>query len=225
MFKCPNSVVEQVAQHLGGRIIRGELSACERIQEQKVTQELNVSRSSVREALLILERRHLVIITPRCGAQVAELTAHEIESLYALVTQLYIMLANAVARNWRDQSDLAPLLAVQAQLQECATRDDIAGFVHSGFVLVQVALPLANNAFLQETLENLLPAISRTYHLALAKRQSAMSQFMTRFADLLQAVLARDAEQVGAVLLAYGQHNCALVLAALAEPKAAQGSE
>ena len=59
-FKAPDSLAEQIAHHLAERIIRGDLKPGERIQEQKVTQALNVSRGSVREALLILERRHLV---------------------------------------------------------------------------------------------------------------------------------------------------------------------
>ena len=67
-FKAPDSLSEQIAHYLAERIIRGELKPAERIQELKVTQALNVSRGSVREALLILERRHLVTILPRRGA-------------------------------------------------------------------------------------------------------------------------------------------------------------
>jgi DNA-binding GntR family transcriptional regulator len=49
-FKAPDSLAEQIAHHLAERIIRGELAPGERIQEQKVTLALNVSRGSVREA-------------------------------------------------------------------------------------------------------------------------------------------------------------------------------
>jgi DNA-binding GntR family transcriptional regulator len=216
-FKAPDSLAEQIAHHLAERIIRGELKERERIQEQKVTQALNVSRGSVREALLILERRHLIVILPRRGAQVTELTAHNVKSLYALVMELYIVLGNAVAASWRNEADLAPLLDVQRQLQASAAREDIDAFVENSFDVMRAAFPFANNPFLQETLENLLPAISRTYHLALARRKSEMSQFLNTFAALLQAVLARDPVQIRALLLAYGQHNCTLVLAALAE--------
>ncbi|MDP3844812.1 MAG: GntR family transcriptional regulator [Pseudomonas sp.] len=216
-FKAPDSLAEQIAHHLAERIIRGELKERERIQEQKVTQALNVSRGSVREALLILERRHLIVILPRRGAQVTELTAHNVKSLYALVMELYIVLGNAVAVSWRNEADLAPLLAVQRQLQASAAREDIDAFVENSFDVMRAAFPFANNPYLQETLENLLPAISRTYHLALARRKSEMSQFLNTFASLLQAVLARNAEQVRSVLLAYGQRNCTLVLAAMAE--------
>jgi DNA-binding GntR family transcriptional regulator len=216
-FKAPDSLAEQIAQHLAERIIRGELKERERIQEQKVTQALNVSRGSVREALLILERRHLIVILPRRGAHVAELTAHNVKSLYALVIELYIVLGNAVAVHWRTEAELAPLLAVQLQLQASSGREDIDTFVESSFDVMRAALPFANNPYLQETLENLLPAISRTYHLALVRRKSEMSTFVNTFANLLQAVIARDLVQLREILQGYGQHNCALVLAALAE--------
>ena len=216
-FKAPDSLAEQIAHHLAERIIRGELKARERIQEQKVTQALNVSRGSVREALLILERRHLVVIPPRRGAQVAELTPHKVKSLYALVIELYVLLARAVIERWQSQEELAPFLAIQQQLQDSLQREDINAFVQGSFDIMRAAFPFADNPYLQETLENLLPAISRTYHLALERRKSEMGQFINTFASLLQAIVGRDAEQARQVLLGYGEHNCQLVLAALAE--------
>ncbi len=216
-FKAPDSLAEQIAHHLAERIIRGELKARERIQEQKVTQALNVSRGSVREALLILERRHLVVIPPRRGAQVAELTPHKVKSLYALVIELYVLLARAVIERWQDQEELAPFLAIQQQLQDSLQREDINAFVEGSFDIMRAAFPFADNPYLQETLENLLPAISRTYHLALERRKGEMGQFINTFASLLQAIVGRDAEQARQVLLGYGEHNCQLVLAALAE--------
>ena len=216
-FKAPDSLAEQIAHHLAERIIRGELKARERIQEQKVTQALNVSRGSVREALLILERRHLIVIPPRRGAQVAELTPHNIESLYALVIELYILLGKAVADSWQVEADLGPFLVIQQRLQNSLQREDINVFVESSFDIMRAAFPFSNNPYLQETLDNLLPAISRTYHLALERRKGEMNQFISTFANLLQAIIARDEAAASAVLNAYGEHNRALVLAALAE--------
>jgi DNA-binding GntR family transcriptional regulator len=216
-FKAPDSLAEQIAHHLAERIIRGELKERERIQEQKVTQALNVSRGSVREALLILERRHLIVILPRRGAQVSELTPHNVKSLYALVMELYILLARAVADGWRVEADLAPFLAIQQRLVDCLQREDIHAFVEHSFAIMRAASPFSNNPYLQETVENLLPAISRTYHLALERRKGEMGQFLDTFAQLLQAIVERDQQRAREVLLAYGEHNCQLVLATLAE--------
>jgi len=56
---------EQIAKHIGEQIITGELVEGERIQELRIAKELDVSRGSVREALLLLERTHLIQIYPR----------------------------------------------------------------------------------------------------------------------------------------------------------------
>ncbi len=216
-FKAPDSLAEQIAQYLAERIIRGELKACERIQEQKVTQALNVSRGSVREALLILERRHLIVILPRRGAQVVELTAHKVRSLYALVMELYSLLARAVAERWQEEAQLAPFEAIRQRLALSQEKADIDSFVEASFDIMRAAFPFADNPYLQDTVENLLPAISRTYHLALEQRRGEMKQFLDTFAELLQAIEVRDPERARQILLGYGERNCQLVLAALAE--------
>jgi GntR family transcriptional regulator, rspAB operon transcriptional repressor len=214
-FKAPDSLAEQIAHHLAERIIRGELKPGERIQEQKVTLALNVSRGSVREALLILERRHLIAILPRRGAHVTELTAHKVQSLCTLMSEMYILLGNAVAQRWTAPSDLGPFLQIQQRLVDSYERQDISAFVEDSFNVMRAAYPFADNPYLQETVENLHPAMSRAYYLALDQRKAEMSEFLALFAQLLEAVLARDLVQIRVVLSSYAQRSCALVLSAL----------
>ena len=215
-FKAPDSLSEQIAHHLAERIIRGELKPAERIQEQKVTQALNVSRGSVREALLILERRHLVTILPRRGAHVTELNEHHVRSLCTLMGEMYILLGNGVANGWKTQADLAPFLQIQQRLRTSFERQDIQAFVEDSFNVMRAAYPFADNLYLQETVENLQPAMSRNYYLALEQRKAEMSEYLVLFDHLLEAVIARDQPRIRAVLSAYAQRSCDLVLAALA---------
>ncbi|MEE4911013.1 GntR family transcriptional regulator [Pseudomonas alliivorans] len=214
-FKAPDSLAEQIAHHLAERIIRGELKPGERIQEQKVTQALNVSRGSVREALLILERRHLVAILPRRGAQVTVLNAHNVTSLCTLMSELYILQANAVAEHWKTEEDLSPFLAIQQRLRASLESQDVKAFVEESFNVMRAAYPFANNPYLEETIENLQPSMSRSYFLALEQRKAEMSDYLELFGQLLAAVVARDLAQVRVVLINYGQRSCQLVLAAL----------
>ncbi|KMN21449.1 GntR family transcriptional regulator [Pseudomonas helleri] len=214
-FKAPDSLAEQIAHHLAERIIRGELKPGERIQEQKVTLALNVSRGSVREALLILERRHLIAILTRRGAHVTELTAHKVQSLCTLMSEMYILLGNAVAQRWTAPSDLGPFLQIQQRLVDSYERQDISAFVEDSFNVMRAAYPFADNPYLQETVENLHPAMSRAYYLALEQRKAEMSEFLALFAELLEAVLARDFSQIRVVLSRYAQRSCDLVLSAL----------
>ena len=215
-FKAPDSLSEQIADYLAERIIRGELAPGERIQEQKVTQALNVSRGSVREALLILERRHLVAILPRRGAHVTRLDERSVRSLCALMGEFYILLGNAVAQKWRTDADLRPFLDIQQRLQQAREQQDIKSFVAESFAVMRAAYPFADTPYLQETVENLQPAMSRAYYLALDQRQANMLDYLDLFARLLDAVVARDLPRIREVLTAYCQRSCELVLAALA---------
>ncbi|RRV05629.1 GntR family transcriptional regulator [Pseudomonas sp. v388] len=215
-FKAPDSLAEQIAQHLADRIIRGELKPGERIQEQKVTQALNVSRGSVREALLILERRHLVAILPRRGAQVTVLDAHNVTSLCTLMSELYILLAVAVASRWKAQEDLVPFLDIQRRLRASYESQDVKAFVEESFNVMRASYPFADNPYLQETVENLQPSMNRSYFLALDERKAEMSNYLALFDQLLEAVLARDLAKVRSVLVSYGQRSCQLVISALA---------
>ncbi|MNP05534.1 HTH-type transcriptional regulator McbR [compost metagenome] len=215
-FKAPDSLSEQIADYLAERIIRGELAPGERIQEQKVTQGLNVSRGSVREALLILERRHLVAILPRRGAHVTTMDERSVRSLCALMGEFYILLGNAVAQKWRTDADLRPFLEIQQRLQQARAQQDITVFVAESFAVMRAAYPFADNPYLQETVENLQPAMSRAYYLALDQRQASTDDYLELFARLLDAVVARDLPRIREVLTAYCQRSCELVLAALA---------
>ncbi|MFT0537512.1 GntR family transcriptional regulator [Pseudomonas fulva] len=217
-FKVPDSLAEQIADYLAERIIRGELAPAERIQEQKVTQALNVSRGSVREALLILERRHLVAILPRRGAHVTELDERSVRSLCTLMSEFYILLGNAVAQRWRNEDELRPFLDIQQRLQVAHAARDIEAFVAESFEVMRAAYPFADNPFLQETVENLQPAMSRAYYLSLDQRQANMVDYLGLFSHLLEAVVLRDLPRIREVLTAYGQRSCELVLAALARP-------
>ncbi|MCJ8167904.1 GntR family transcriptional regulator [Atopomonas sediminilitoris] len=214
-FKAPDSLAEQIAQHLSQRIIRGELKPCERIQEIKVTSELSVSRGSVREALLILQRRHLVSIPPRRGAMVAELTPHSVRALYALVKELYMLLAAEVAGTWQQEQELERFAQIQQGLLHAVQANDVQRFVDNSFEILHVGLSFVDNPYLKEVVLNLLPAIQRTYYFSLAHRAAEMHTFLDTYARLLQAIRQRDQASARQVMDDYAQHNCALVIAAL----------
>jgi DNA-binding GntR family transcriptional regulator len=61
-------LAEQIADQIAQQIISGELLEGERIPELKIAKDMHVSRGSVREALLLLQRTHLIEIYPRRGA-------------------------------------------------------------------------------------------------------------------------------------------------------------
>jgi DNA-binding GntR family transcriptional regulator len=79
-FNLSKNLSDQIADHLIDKVIRFEITPGERIYEQKVAEEMGVSRSPVREAFRILEKTGLVELVPRCGARVKGLSKKSIES-------------------------------------------------------------------------------------------------------------------------------------------------
>jgi len=213
-FQAPESLSEQIAQHLGTKIISGQLRPEERIQELKITKELDVSRGSVREALLILERRHLVSIYPRKGAVVSELTITHVNSLYDIYINLLTMLAvKLVNAHWKSE-DLAPFVAQVAKIKSQINRSvqPLEDIVNSGFELMRMCYPLVKNPYLAETLENFRPAISRTYFLAMQRRADQMPNTLDFFESLIVNVQLKDEIKIRKIISDYGEQQRSLVL-------------
>jgi len=213
-FNAPKSMAEQIAQHLAQQIISGQRDAKERIQELKVVDELDVSRGSVREALLLMERRHLVDILPRRGAMVAELTADSVENLFDVFGVLVTRLAILVAQRWQE-SELDDLIRHLVWLQGIAEQDDREEFMAQVFVLLSMAYPLARNEYLHELLVNMQPAVHRCYALAQRYKPNDGQAALEFFAALMQGVTKREVDLLPGAVKHYFDHQLALVLAAL----------
>ncbi|MCC4271963.1 GntR family transcriptional regulator [Marinobacter nauticus] len=224
-FQAPESLSEQIAQHLGQRIVVRDLKPGERIQELKVSGDLNVSRGSVREALLILERRHLVEIYPRRGAVVSELTIDSVNALYDIYIDLLCMLARKVLERWPGEQ----LGGVMGQVNEMQAVIDALNsnapdaaerVIEAGFGVMQYAYRLVENPFLEETLENFRPAISRTYYVALDHFRSEIAGTGTFFRRLADAAVEGDSERLQRVIQDFGEHQRHQVLSILTEETA-----
>jgi DNA-binding GntR family transcriptional regulator len=74
-------LVDDVAQSLQDAILAGGMRPGERLIETRICAELGVSRTTLREALLMLERRGLVRSEPRRGTFVTRLSRHEARDL------------------------------------------------------------------------------------------------------------------------------------------------
>ncbi|MGO1749374.1 MAG: GntR family transcriptional regulator [Marinobacter sp.] len=225
-FQAPESLSEQIAQHLGQRIVTRDLKPGSRIQELKVSGDLSVSRGSVREALLILERRHLVEIFPRRGAVVSSLTVASVNNLYDIYIDLLCMLGRKVIERWSGDElggVMRRVQEVEAVIQAVnSTGPDAAEkVIDAGFGVMRYAYELVDNPFLEETLENFRPAISRTYFAALENFQEGVGQTAVFFQRLGEAALSGDADRLQSAIQAFGEHQRQLILSILREEERA----
>jgi len=79
---CALTLPQQIADHLGHRIMNGECPPGSRLKEEEFAERYSVSRGPVREAFRILERRGFVEIVPRHGARVRAFDPADLTSLF-----------------------------------------------------------------------------------------------------------------------------------------------
>ena len=77
-------LTDRVLVALREAITSGRLPADARIKQEQIAAELGVSRTPVREALVLLEQEGLVRLVPRRGALVQGFTAADVRELYEL---------------------------------------------------------------------------------------------------------------------------------------------
>jgi DNA-binding GntR family transcriptional regulator len=213
-FNAPKSMAEQIAQHLENQIISGQRLAKERIQELKVVDELDVSRGSVREALLLMEKKHLVDILPRRGAMVAELTAESVRNLFDVFGVLITRLVILVTERW-EENELTELVQHLTWLKSIAGQEDREEFMRQVFVLLSMAYPLARNEYLHEVLANMQPAVHRCYALAQRFKPNDGQAALVFFGALMTGVTTREVNLLPEAVKNYFDHQLELVLAAL----------
>ena len=215
------SLSEQIAEHLSERIVRGDLAPGQKLPENDLAKELDVSTNSLREAFRLLEKQHLIQLQPRRGARVCEVTESEVRDLYDFLFLLLSHLAAQAARDWKpgEIEDLAMMLP---ELERHYRNADMPGAHQVAFRFVEMATArFARNRYLADDIEDLVPLLKRFSFIALQEDTTEFDMSLKIFQRLLENVLARNAEQAAADIREYGDNQCRLVLRAIAKRDAA----
>ncbi|MBW8785553.1 MAG: GntR family transcriptional regulator [Novosphingobium sp.] len=120
----PSVVASQhVADVVADRILSGQLKPGDRIKQDELATELNMSRIPVRDALRMLETRGLVTLRANAGARVASLTVRDMEISYEIRERIEPMLLAESMPNLTDD-DIEALRAAKARLDVVENLDD-----------------------------------------------------------------------------------------------------
>ena len=88
---------EVVSEALREAIIDGALKPGERLMEIQLADELGVSRTPIREAIRRLELEGFLIMVPRRGTYVADLSIKDINEVFEIRTALDVLAAGLAA--------------------------------------------------------------------------------------------------------------------------------
>ena len=208
------SLSEQIAKHISEQIIRGELVEGERIQELRIAAELDVSRGSVREALLLLERTHLIEIYPRRGAIVSEMSAQQVRALFDISSLLLGQIVQRIAETWRSY-EAESLQLLLDELGNQLKQGSIEKFYDLIFEGLARQHEMVGNAYLMKFYQELLPSIRRSYFLTLNTSRRELQESYDLFKLVTDAVLIRKSQQATLFMEDFCRHLRNLVLESL----------
>jgi DNA-binding GntR family transcriptional regulator len=212
------SLSEQIAKHISEQIIRGELVEGERIQELRIAAELDVSRGSVREALLLLERTHLIEIYPRRGAIVSEMSAQQVRALFDISSLLLGQIVQRIAETWRSY-EAERLQLLLDELGNQLKQGSIEKFYDLIFEGLARQHEMVGNAYLMKFYQELLPSIRRSYFLTLNTSRRELQESYDLFKLVTDAVLIRKSQQATLFMEDFCRHLRNLVLESLTRMK------
>lgn len=157
--KRAESLGAQIANVLRQRIVRGELAPGERITEEALAEEFDVSRGPVRDALTQLSFEKLVRIQRPRGVFVVGLTRDDVDQLYSLRGALEQLALSRAVRVEDDARWQAMADAVQ-RMTAAAEDGDHAAFVVADLDFHSQIYALADHPRLEGAWRQYLPTFT-----------------------------------------------------------------
>ncbi len=186
------------AELIRDAIVDGRLAPGSRLKEEELARELGISRTPVREALLVLQADGLIESTPNRGATVRSYDAADLDDLYQLRALLEGFAARlAAARITPEEVDR--LRESCERFVGLRTDDDVTELVRENVRFHDVILGAAGSERLAQMVRGViqLPLVYRSY-VWYSPEQKLISEHYHR--QLTAALAAREAERAELVM-------------------------
>lgn len=192
------ALYQQVAERLRLRIFAHELPPGRWMDEQALAQEYGISRTPLREALKVLASEGLVILKPRRGCYVTELSEQDLDEIFSVIALLEGRCA-AVATQRAKTADLSALAAIHEQLEEHARNGDADRFFDANHDFHARLQALADNRWLSQLIDETRKMLKLTRRDSL-RLEGRLKQSLAEHRAILKAVQARDANKAGRLM-------------------------
>jgi len=140
--------VDQAYAALRRRILDNAYAPGYRALESALAEELGVSRTPLREALIRLQDEGLVEVVPRHGMRVLPVSAESMRELYEVMTALESSAAEMVARRRPPPAELRPLQQATRDMARALRADDLEAWAQADERFHRALLELCGNRLL-----------------------------------------------------------------------------
>jgi DNA-binding GntR family transcriptional regulator len=195
----------EIIEIIRKRIVTLEYRPGHLLNEQKLADEFGVSRTPVREALIVLSTEGLVTMAPRTMTSVAEINIQKFREL----TELRLILEQGAARlavNNRTDEHLLRLEELEGKINS-ADSDDIRQMMIYDTEFHQIMSSAANNLMLSKKLTEVTNQFTRIMYL-LELKPTLITLDMPK---IIEALKFRRAEDMEKLLIAHVNYFMGLV--------------
>lgn len=174
-------------------ILKGELKPGERLMEIALAERLGVSRTPVREAMRKLALEGLVVMIPRRGAQVANITEKDLNDVLEVRIALEnLSIENACARMTEEQ--LAELWKAAKDFEATMAEGNLVKLAEADVAFHEVIYKSSDNRRLNQVLNNLREQIYR-YRVEYLKDEETRNLLVKEHEEIYEAIRNRDVKQ------------------------------
>lgn len=150
----PRVLADQVSRMLMEAILDGTLKPGERLTETDLQAQLGISRSPLREAFRDLEKKGMVIIVPRKGTYVKEVTTQDIRENFPVRATLEGLAARE-AHALITPEEIGQIAAALDGMKRAGETGDSELYRDNHFIFHKVFIKACGNELLIDTLRNL----------------------------------------------------------------------
>lgn len=189
------SLGDQVFEAIRDAIIRKELVPGTLYSVSAISEQLGVSRTPVREALLQLATNGVVRFEPNRGVRILQVTTKDIEEIYKLRLLLEVPCAFQAASTIDDEG-IARLTEIFTEMERCAKDDDESGFQANDLIFHGLILTISGNDRIVEAVN---VSRSQMHAKGLSTTPSRpLIEVLEPHRKLFEAIVARDPAAAGA---------------------------
>ncbi len=198
MSRHVNSLHDQVAQQLRDQIFAGELSPGAFVDENRLCEQLAISRTPLREALKVLTAEGLIRHEPRRGCFVNEVTEQDLDEIFPVIALLEGRCAFEAAQQATD-ADIAALEGLHQQLQSSADQGRIPDYYSANYAIHEAIIAMAGNKWLAQVISD-LRKILKLARLQQLNAPGRLAQSLAEHMAIFAALKARDPEGADAAM-------------------------
>jgi DNA-binding GntR family transcriptional regulator len=213
-----STLTTRALEALRAAIVDGRLAAGERYSVGQLAERFGVSRTPVREALLVLERQGVVRFERNRGVRVLETTAHDIEEVFALRLLLEVP-ATRRACALLDRDDFAALDHELTAMGALAREGDEGAFMAHDKRFHEIILRASGNRRLA-TIVSQLRDLVRFRGASTVGRSRDLEAILIEHVTILDALRAGDADAAARAMRAHLLETGRLLLAQESAPAA-----